>query len=97
MSFWPPTRGAPSSTIKSADVPVGNQSQRTVLVGVAAVSVGHGTARFLLLQELGLRDSRQGGGLVDNRGVVDLLVDGRGVVNDGGLDSLTLDNGLDCE
>jgi hypothetical protein len=68
----------------------------TELVVVAGVLVGVGLLRLLLLEEVGVGDGREGSGLVDNRSLVDLLVDGLSVVDSGGLDSLSLDDGLDC-
>jgi len=64
------------------------------LVVVVAILVAVGDLLGLLLEEVRVRDGREGGRLVDDRGVVDLLVDGRGVVDGGGLDSLPLDDRL---
>jgi len=64
------------------------------LVVVASVGVGLWGAR-LLLEELFMADSRESSGLVDNRGSINPLVDGDGLVNGGGLDGFSLDNGLD--
>jgi len=66
----------------------------TDLVVVASVGVGLWGAR-LLLEELFMADSRESSGLVDNRGSINPLVDGDGLVNGGGLDGFSLDNGLD--
>lgn len=62
---------------------------------VAGVLVGVGLLRLLLLKEVGVGDGREGGGLVDDRSLVDLLMDGLSVVDSGGLNSLSLDDGLD--
>ena len=67
------------------------------LVLVVAVLVAVGDLLGLLLEEVRVRDGREGGRLVDDRGVVDLLVDGRGVVDGGGLDGFTLDDRLDWD
>jgi hypothetical protein len=47
------------------------------------------------LEELVVADGGEGGSLVDNRGSVDPLVNGDGLVNSGGLDGFSLDDGLD--
>ena len=65
-----------------------------VVVASLGVRVGGGL-RSLGLEEVGVGDGREGGRLVDDRGLVDLLVDGLGVVDGGGLDGLSLDDGLD--
>ena len=49
-----------------------------------------------LLEEFLLRDSREGRGLVDDGCIVDLLGDRDGVVDVSRLDSLALDDRLDC-
>jgi len=65
------------------------------LVGVSLVAVGHWAVGLLLLQELSLGHGGQLGHLVDDRSFVESLVDANGVVDDGRLDGLTLDHGLD--
>jgi hypothetical protein len=63
-----------------------------VVVALVRVSLGTGS---LGLQELLVADGGEGGSLVDNGGSVNPLVDGDGLVNSGGLNSLSLDDGLD--
>lgn len=58
-----------------------------VRVGLGLVGLG--------LQELLVADGGEGGGLVNNGSGVDPLVNGDGLVNSGGLDGLSLDDGLD--
>ena len=70
--------------------------QLTELVGVPTVRVGVGTLGLVLLQEVRVGDGWEGSSLVNDRSLVDLLVDGLGVVNGGRLDSLSLNDGLDC-
>jgi len=65
------------------------------LVGVSLVAVCHGTVGLLLLEELGVGHGGELGHLVNDRSLVDFLVDAGGVVDNGGLDGLTLDHGLD--
>lgn len=60
------------------------------------VRVGLGiTLALLLLQELLVADGGEGGSLVDDGSLINSLVDRNGLVNSGGLDSLSLNNGLD--
>ena len=66
-----------------------NYFQRTNLVGVS-----HRTSRILLLQEIGVTDGWESSCLMDDRSIVDLLVDTDGLVNNSRLNGLTLDNGL---
>jgi len=66
----------------------------TDLVVVTGVRVGLG-GLALGLEELVVADGGEGGGLVNDRGSVNPLVNGDGLVNSGGLDGLSLDNGLD--
>lgn len=58
-------------------------------VGTLALERG-----FVLRVLLG-RDGGEGGDLMDNGGILNLLVDGFGLVDNGGFDSLALNNGLD--
>ncbi len=60
------------------------------LVAVRLVLVRVGTADLVL--ELVKGDGREGGGLVNDRSLVDALVNGDGVVDSGGSDSLLLDD-----
>lgn len=62
-----------------------------MLVSVVVVRVS--TTDLVL--ELVEGDRRQGGSLVNDRGVVNTLVNGHGGVDGGRLDGLTLDHGLD--
>jgi len=66
-----------------------------VLVVVAGLGVRVGGLGSLGLEEVGVGDGREGSRLVNDRSLVDLLVDSLGVVDSGGLDSLTLDDRLD--
>lgn len=69
-----------------------------MLVLVVRVGVGLGlTLALLLLQKLLVADGWEGSSLVDDGGLVDLLVNGNGLVDGGGLDGLSLDDWLDCE
>lgn len=72
-------------------------STLVVLVRVVAVRVRVGSRSLLLLEEVLVRNGWEGGGLVNDRGVVDLLVDSSGVVDSGWLDGLLLDDWLDCQ
>jgi hypothetical protein len=65
----------------------------TELVVVSSVSVRVRSIR-LLLEEISVRDGRESRCLVDDRSLVDLLVDNVGVVDGGRLDGLALDHGL---
>jgi hypothetical protein len=62
-----------------------------VVVALVRVRLGSGS---LGLQELLVADGGEGGSLVDNGGSVNPLVDGDGLVDSGGLNSLSLDDGL---
>ena len=62
---------------------------------VSLVSVSHALESSLLLDECLVGHGRKRSGLVHDRCVVDGLVNGVGVVDDGWLDSLPLDDGLD--
>lgn len=66
-----------------------------VLVLVSWLGVRLRDLGTLLLEEFGLRDGWESSSLVDDRSLVDLLVDGLDVVDSGGLNSLTLDDRLD--
>lgn len=72
-------------------------STLVVLVRVVAVRVRVGSRSLLLFEEVLVRDGWEGGGLVNDRSVVDLLVDSSGVVDSGWLDGLLLDDWLDCQ
>lgn len=61
---------------------------------VTVVRVGLGELG-LALEELVVADGGEGGSLVNDGGGVNPLVNGDGLVNNGGLDSLSLDDGLD--
>ncbi len=63
------------------------------LVGVVVVLVGVGPTDFVL--ELVQGDGGEGGRLVNDRSLVDLLVDWDGVVNGGWSDGLLLNHRLD--
>jgi hypothetical protein len=63
-----------------------------VVVTVVRVSLGK---LGLALEELVVADGGEGGGLVNDGGGVNPLVNGDGLVDNGGLDSLSLDDGLD--
>lgn len=65
------------------------------LVLVVGVRVRVGSLSLLLFEEIGVADGGQGGGLVDDRSLVNLLVNGGGVVDSGGLNSFSLNDGLD--
>jgi hypothetical protein len=64
------------------------------LVVVASVRVGLRRAA-LLLEELLVADGGKGSGLVDDRGDINPLVNGDDLVNSGGGDGFSLDDGLD--
>ena len=55
----------------------------------------HRPSILFLLQKFSRTDGRKGGSLVYDWCVVDLLVNTNGLVDDGGLDGLTLDDRLD--
>ena len=65
-----------------------------VLVGGSALTGERATGSFLL-EELLVGEGGEGGSLVNDRSLVDLLVDGGGLVDNGRLDRLALDDGLD--
>lgn len=64
------------------------------MVVVASVRVGLGGAA-LLLKELLVADGGKSSGLVDDRGDIDPLVNRDDLVNSGGGNSFSLDDGLD--
>ena len=64
------------------------------MVVVASVRVGLWGAA-LLLEELLVADGGKGSGLVDDRGDIDPLVNRNDLVNSGGGNSFSLDDGLD--
>ena len=84
--------GLGSGVLGTADT--GSALKHRMLVTCISMRVRH--VGGLLLQEVGVREGREGGGLVDDGGVVDLFVDANGVVHGGGLDGLALDDGLHC-
>jgi len=86
------SRGAGSSGTGLTSDPGGTLVE---LVFVSVVGVGVGSGRLLLLQEVGVRDGGKGSGLVDDGGVVDLLLHLNRMVDCRWLDSFTLDNRLD--
>lgn len=87
-------RNAVSGTVVSRYVGRLASNLRSALksraVGTLALERG-----FVLRVLLG-RDGGEGSDLVDNWGILNLLVDGLGLVDNGGFDSLALNNGLDC-
>jgi hypothetical protein len=64
-------------------------------VRVGLVGVGVRGELLLVGKELLVGDGGESGGLVDDRCLVDFLVDGVGVVDNGWCDGLTLDDWLD--
>ena len=65
-------------------------------MGVSLVRVAHGTRTVRLgLEECVVGNARESGSLVDDRCVVNPLVNSVGVVDHGRLDGLSLDDGLD--
>lgn len=84
--------GAPSSTGQNSE----NTDMKllTNLVVVAGVGVGLRSVG-LLLEELLVADGRESGGLMDNRGDINPLVDRDDLVDSGWCDGLSLNNGLD--
>jgi len=84
-----------SETGGSRNLAVGTYTGRALVVGVLVVTV----LVLVDTSDLGLkvlqRNSGENGVLVNNRGIVDLLVDGDGGVNVGVLDGLPVDDRLD--
>ena len=91
VELWP-TLGAPSSTCQKCQK-AECKGQLTNLVVVTGIGVGLG-GTGLLLEELLVADGGEGSGLVNNRGSVNPLVNGDGLVNSGGLNGFSLDDGL---
>jgi hypothetical protein len=91
--FSDPTLGEP------AELALPNHGHKLLtckeLVLVSRVGVSKRTRLGLLLEEVRVGNGRENGSLVDNGSVVDLLLDSDGVVDGGGLDGFTLDDGLD--
>ena len=83
--------GLGSGVLGTADT--GSALKHRMLVTCISMRVRH--VGGLLLQEVGVREGREGGGLVDDGGVVDLFVYANGVVHGSRLDGFTLDDGLD--
>jgi len=84
-----------SETGGSRNLAVGTYTGRALIIGVLVVTV----LVLVDTSDLGLkvlqRNSGENGVLVNNRGIVDLLVDGDGGVNVGVLDGLPVDDRLD--